>query len=121
MKNLIKNNVILVIVFILAYFSAVFVGDYYEKLFPGPSSIFLGDFRFIIGFPLIYTFFLTFLFTAFGDSKKYWWIGILLIPAAIFELYFDLEHIYFPIIIGSAGWLVGLFVQRMLSKFLNQS
>lgn len=61
----------------------------------------------LAGFPLAYTFFLPLLFTAFGGNKKYWWVGILLIPAAIFEIYFDLSHIYFPVLLGLAGWLIG--------------
>lgn len=117
--NIFKKIIILVIVIFISNYFSVTATNLYDKFFNSGSSFVSLDA--LVGLPLSYIFFLTLLFTAFGGSKKYWWMGILLIPAAIFELYFDLEHIYFPIIIGSAGWLVGLFIQRMLSKFLKQS
>mgnify|MGYP001582877788 CR=1 FL=1 len=116
MKSLIKNIAILIAVLILAYLSAGFAGQWYEKLFPGPTSIFLGDFTSLIGFPLTYSLILSLLFAAFGGAKKYWWLGILLVPAVIFEVYFDLEHIYFPIILGLAGLLLGFLVSKFLPK-----
>ena len=112
--SMLKKIIILIVTFVLAYFSAGYLGQFYERLFPGPTSIFLGDFSFFIGFPLAYVFFLSLLFTAFGGAKKYWWLGILLIPAAAFEVYFDLEHIYFPIILGLAGWVLGYLVSKFL-------
>lgn len=73
---------------------------------------------YVIGFFLAYLLFLTLLFTAFGDSKKYWWIGVLLIPAALFEIYFDLEHIYIPIIIGLIGWVIGFGISKLTKKLI---
>ena len=68
-----------------------------------------------IGFIFSYIFFVLLVFTAFGDSKKYWWIGILLIPAVIFELYFDSERIYIPIVAGLLGWLIGFAIYKVSS------
>ena len=104
---------------ILSVLLAVFVGKLYFYLFPQ-----LGSFlsipanagEFIVGIFLAYIFSLTLLFTAFGGTKKYWWIGIGLIPAVLFEVYFDLQHLYFPIAIGLIGWLVGRGLALLVEK-----
>ncbi|MDP3793114.1 MAG: hypothetical protein Q8Q89_05330 [bacterium] len=122
LKTLIKNIAILFAVLVLAYFVAVYFGNFYVYFFPqSPSG---GSFfsapkaveNFLLGFPLSYIFFLFLLFTAFGGAKKYWWIGILLIPAIIFEVYFDLSHIYFPILLALAGWLLGLLIHKIFAR-----
>ena len=99
-----------------SYFLSGLAGLWYEKLFPGPT---IADVNIspLLGLPLSYIFFLFLLFTAFGGNKKYWWLGILLIPAAVFELYFDLEHIYFPILLGLLGWVLGW----LLTKFKREN
>jgi len=120
LKNLIKNVGILIVVLILAYFSANQVGNLYVYFFPqgaSEGSLFStpkSAENFLLGIPLAYIFFLTLLFTAFGGSRKYWWLGILLIPAAAFEVYFDLEHIYFPVLLGLAGWVLGYLIARFV-------
>ena len=119
--NLYKNVLILIVVLALTYFSAGPVGKFYADFLNLPTGF--GSFiapsyayDFFDGFSLVYTFFLALLFTAFGGSKKYWWIGVLLIPAVIFEIYFDFSHIYFPVILGLAGWLLGWVVSKLLSR-----
>lgn len=115
--EILKKFIILAIVLISAYYFSVLFGDIYEKLFPGQGSI-MGavDLRSLIGLPLSYIFFLSLLFTAFGGKQKYWWMGILLIPAAAVELYLDASHIYFPIALGVVGWIIGWVGERFLSK-----
>lgn len=127
MKRILINFVLLIIGVVLSYVSAVYFGFMYSYLYPSVGGIFsipqrAGDF--LIGLPLAYISFLTFLFTAFGNnqsqmsnvrgqmSDKYWWIGIGLLPAAAFELYFDLPHIYFPIALGLVAWLLGFAISR---------
>lgn len=122
LKSLIKNLTILIVVLVLAYFSAIYFGNFYEYFFPQSDSG--GSFfsipreagEWLLGLPLSYIFFLALLFTAFGGSKKYWWIGVLLIPAVIFEVYFDFSHIYFPIALGAIGWLLGFLIQKLLLR-----
>ena len=122
LKNLIKNICILIVVLVLAYFFANQVGNLYVYFFPqgaSEGSLFStpkSAENFLLGIPLSYIFFLTLLFTAFGGSKKYWWIGVLLIPAVIFQVYFDLSHIYFPIALGLIGWLLGFLIQKTFSR-----
>jgi len=114
MNNIFRNVVILFLVVFFSFIFSEFVGESYDKIF-GQSGSFV-DLRSLSGLPLAFIFFLTLLFTAFGGSKKYWWIGILLLPAAAFEVYFDWSHIYFPIAIGLIGWLLGLGISRLLSR-----
>ncbi len=83
------------------------------------ESIFLiseGASNLFTGLTWSYIFFLTLLFTAFGGAKKYWWIGFALIPAVLFEVVFDLQHLYFPIAIGLVGWLVGRGLAWLVEK-----
>ena len=117
MMNIYKNILILIVVSVSTYYSSVLFGNWYEKLFMPEASIFGAvDLRGLIGLPLSFIFSTTLFFTAFGGEKKYWWIGILLISAVAFELYLDLAHIYFPIILGFAGWLSGLLAFKLLTK-----
>lgn len=121
--KILREIIILAVVLILSYFLAIWFGEFYVYFFPQPSgrssllSFYISKAaeNSFIGSPLVYTFFLTLLFTAFGGEKKYWWIGILLIPAAAFEVYFDISHIYFPILLGLLGWLLGLLVSKIIS------
>ena len=118
-----KNILLLISVLVLTYVFGFYFGGGYAYFIPiieaGFFSIPKTSSQYIIGLLLSYTFFLTLLFTAFGGKHKYWWIAILLIPAAVFEIYFDLAHLYFPILLGLAGWLLGLGVCRIRSKFTS--
>lgn len=109
-----KNILILLVVLIISYLFGAVGGDFYNRIFNQSTSY--ADLSFISGFPFVYILFLVLLFTLFGDEKKYWWIGILLIPALAFELYFDFEHIYFPIILGIAGWLLAQAILKLKPK-----
>ncbi|MBI5734175.1 MAG: hypothetical protein HY973_04530 [Candidatus Kerfeldbacteria bacterium] len=111
MNNIKKIGLLIIALLISVIFSSPAGGLYYK--FFGPSTSFI-DFTSLVGLPLSYIFFLTLILTAFGGTKKYWWIGILLIPAAAFEVYFDWGHIYFPITVGLIGWLIGLGIYKLL-------
>lgn len=122
LKSLIKNIVLIFFSVIMAYLLSLYFGVIYDFFFPksigngGLFSISHESGVYLIGIPLSFIFFLTLLFTAFGGEKKYWWIGILLIPSVAFELYFDFSHIYFPITLGVIGWVTGLLISKILSK-----
>lgn len=109
--KLLNKFIVLAIVIILVYFSSFFGGVMYGKIF-GPSDSFV-DMRSLVGTPLAYIFFLTFLFTFLGGEKKYIWLGILLVPAVLFEIYFDYIHIYFPVALGLLGWALGFGILKL--------
>lgn len=113
--KIIKNILILIIAVVISYFVSPFVGEFYDSIFPSITGSFI-NWTPIVGLPLAYIFFLTLLFTAFGGAKKYWWIGIGLIPAVLFEVAFDLQHLYFPVAIGLVAWLVGRGVAWLVEK-----
>ena len=111
-----KSAGIYILVLVPSYYLSFFFGVFYSFFLNKSLHITLPANAFVsfVGLPLAYIFFLTFLFTAFGDKHKYWWIGILLIPALWFEISFDLSHLYFPIAIGLLGWLIGLGISKLL-------
>ena len=101
--------------------AASFLGKFYDYFFSLPNGfsgfVIPGSWgNFIDGVHLSYVFSVPFSFGLLGGSKKYWWIGILLIPAAAFEIYFDLAHIYFPIALGLLGWVIGWGISKALYR-----
>jgi len=107
-----KNIFLFILVIVVSILLAIPTNKFYQtftKIPVGFGGFLIPSFwyNFMDGINLSYIFSLTFLFTAFGGVKKYWWIGIGLIPTALFEAYFDLEHIYFPIAVGLVGWAIG--------------
>ena len=118
--NQARHFSLLLITAVLTYLTAFYAGSFYCRIIPCEGGWIGGDaIDYIIGLPLSFVLFLTFLFTAFGGTKKYWWIGILLIPAFVFELYFDLTHIYFPILLGLGGWVLGFLVSKTSRSLLR--
>ena len=118
MKNLIRNVIALIIIAVLAYAFSMMFGEFHFSIFPesGGGGSFLPDntVNFIVGLPMAFIFFLTLLFTAFGAKNKYWWIGILLIPATLVEIYLDFAHIYIPIALALIGWLLGFTISKFI-------
>jgi len=119
MNKIIKNILLLLIVLVLTYFfSGYFYNQIYSLVYGSASSLFIiyaGIAKLLAVFVLSYIFFVLLVFAGFGDKKKYWWIGILVIPVVIFELYFDWAHIYIPIVVGIVGWGVGFLVSKALA------
>ncbi len=118
----IKNLILLLVVLVLSTFSSIYVGYEYSKFFPIITG--LGGFivpediyHIVYGMPLAYLFFSPFIFTAFGDKNKYWWIGLSILPAVGFELYFDFRHFYLPVAIVALGLLIGYAFSTVLSRY----
>ncbi len=119
MKGILKNVGVLILVLILTYFLGKFFykipGSYtqnYDGGFFGYGAIGVA----VIGLFHAYTFFLSLLFSAFGDKYKYWWMGILLLPVLWFIIKLDLVHWYFYAVLAILGWFVGWSVHRFISK-----
>ena len=78
--KILKNILLVVIALLLAYlFLPVFI-KLYDYLFPrigeGLFYVYARAADYLVAGVFAYEFFLSLLFTAFGDAKKYWWIGI---------------------------------------------
>ncbi|MDP2676645.1 MAG: hypothetical protein Q8O83_03095 [bacterium] len=120
----INKFILFILVLILSSIFAGWFGRLYLHIFnidPGFSTFFVPDVigDFIDGISSSFIFFLLLLFTAFGGEKKYRWIGILLVPVLIFELLFDLVHIYFPIAVGVIAWGLGMLLFKFLQSRQN--
>src|SRR3989344_5062908 len=117
-KSIIRHVALFSIVLFLVYVFAEYSVKIHKFFYPlsGSSFVSVLDFTPVVVLPLEYLFFICLVFTAFGDSKKYWWIGILLIPAVAFELYFNLAHFYFPLALALLGWVLGLSISKLMKK-----
>ena len=109
-----KNFLIIFVAIFLSFVFAQNVGEIYADMFDdhGFGVAAAG----LAGIPMIYIFLIALSFITFGDTKKYWWMGISLIPAAFVIFYLDWYHWYFWLAVGFLGWLVGFGVQKLLAR-----
>jgi len=116
-----KNIMLCVAVAVVTILLSIPFGKLYLLLFPQHgeslflSSALLDDL--FSGIYWSYIFSLTFLFTAFGGKKKYWWVGILLLPVLWFVVKFDLAHWYFYVGLAVAGLIIGWLLSKLISTF----
>ena len=125
-KNVILNLVLLGIAVFFSYYFSGYLYDPIYSLIYGKSdggffAIYVQAAKFLAILILSFIFSTILLFTAFGASRKYWGIGILLIPAGLIEIYFGWNQIYIPIFIGLVGWLIGFAISKLVRKYLNYS
>ena len=123
-----KNVALAVVAAVFAYFMASFFGFIYDFVLGIPRTFGIASFvsgpdieKFFAGIIPAYILFITFLFMSFGFGKKHWWIGVLLLPAVAFVIYFDLSHFWFYILVGLAGWLAGLGIAKILPFLKKES
>lgn len=117
MKNTGVNIVCVVVALLLGYYLAAPLQNFYCANIGTCTGGFFGfDLGVLIWMVLTYGFFVTAFLTALGGRRKYWWIGISLIPAILFEVVLDPLHIYFPIILGVIAWGLGTMAHRVLTK-----
>jgi chromate transport protein ChrA len=109
--------------FILVLVLSILFANYFGKIYDSSFAVAHGFSSFIVsskteefldGLPLAYVLLTTLLYSIFRNPSKYWWMGILLIPAAAFEVYFDWQHIYIPIALGLIGWLLGIGISKLV-------
>jgi len=111
--KILKNILLICIVILVSLLFAQSVGEIYADMFDdhGFGVAAAG----LAGIPITYILLTTLLFAAFGGAKKYWWMGISLIPAVFVVFYLDWYHWYFWIAVGFLGWLVGFGIQKLLA------
>ena len=124
MNNFIKNILLLVVVLILSYYTAIYFGVLYDIFTPGAldSGAWIGTLKAwqaIIGFPFAYIFFTTLLFQTFAWGNRNKWTGWLLAPAFLFFAAGDLKHIYIPIILALIAWIVAKLIGKLLPNNLT--
>lgn len=111
-----RKFLILAVVVVFSYIGSPYMGSIDKGIF-GSGGTWI-DVSAIFGLFSGFVFLLPCLFTAFGGKWKYWWIGVLLIPATVFEVYFDFAHIYFPILLGLVGWGIGWMVAKYIKTMV---
>src|SRR3989344_1333415 len=95
MKMVILKNLLLVFfALLISYLISPWVGALYQNVTNDPGT--WADVASIFGLVVAYIFLITL--------------------AAIFEVYFDFSHIYFPILLGLLGWLIGFGISRFFSR-----
>jgi len=118
MNNFIRNILLLAAVLILSYFTAGYFGGIYDQFSPQYGNSFLGIGRntsiFIAGLPFAYVFFATSIFMSFGFGSKKKWTIWLLIPALLFWLFADIQHIYIPILLALVALGLALLIRKIL-------
>ncbi len=70
--KILKNVFFIFLVVIFSYLLSHPFGNIYATIFHDHGSFV--NAVVIAGAPLVYILFIPFIFTAFGDKKKYWWI-----------------------------------------------
>ena len=111
--KILKNILLICIVILVSLLFAQSIGEIYADMFNAHGS--WVNAVAIAGFPTVYILLTTLLFAAFGGAKKYWWMGISLIPAVFVVFYLDWYHWYFWIAVGLLGSLVGFGIQKLLA------
>jgi len=100
-----------------AYYLAAPVQDFYCANMGQCTGGFFGfDLGILVWIAFLYIFFITMFLTVLGGRHQYWWIGIFLVPAILFELTIDPLHIFFPIILGLIAWGLGTMANKTLQK-----
>lgn len=117
MKSIFRDLLCVIIAAGLAYYLAAPVQDFYCANISQCTGGFFGfDLGILVWIVFLYIFFATILLTVLGGRYKYWWIGISLLPAILFEIAIDPLHIYFPIILGLIAWGLGTMAHKVLQK-----
>ena len=117
--KVLKNIGLVLATGLLTYILAGQFGYFYHSIFGLERSLGLGAFfssndlaNFSAGLFPAFAFFITLLFTAWGDKYKYYWIGVLLLPVLWFVIKFDLAHWYFYLALALVGWAIGWIVNK---------
>lgn len=120
MSNTMVNLGVIVVSVVLSAIFSSFVGDFYNNLTQsGLGGGLYGDESFwelVLGFPLALIFFFAVLFSAIGKDKWKKWLYWSLVLPFLFELIFDLSHIYIPITLALIGYGIGLGVRKLLRR-----
>jgi hypothetical protein len=121
MKNVIKNILLLVAVFIISHYTASYFGLIYNYFSPQHGSAFWGPDKFgaitFVGSFLAYVFLVPFIFEIFGAGKKRIWMLCLLLPLALFWISADRYYIYVPIVLGIIAFAFAKLINFIISKF----
>ena len=112
--KILKYVLLIVVAISMSFLFAQSVGEIYADIFNDHG--FGVNAAGLAGIPTIYIFLIALLFSAFGETKKYWWMILILLPVAFIVFYLDWYHWYFWIPLGLIGWGIGIGIQKLISK-----
>lgn len=114
--KILKNIFLILLTVGLSYWASSYFGLIYRWIF-SPIDL-AGGYIGLFGLPIAYIFILTLLFSAFGDygKTKYWWITLAAIPGLVFGFYLFSYRIYFALILGVIGGLIGFGIAKIFKK-----
>lgn len=116
-----RNFLLFIITVVLSYFTASYVGSWYNQITPQYGSFFVGsnDSMIFSGWLMSFGFFVPFVFGLFGFRKNIKWIVIPLIFPAFLWLSSDLYHIYIPIAFDLVGFALACLLRKIFVKHPN--
>jgi hypothetical protein len=121
MNRITKNFGLLVLSMIASYFTAPFIGTWYNTISPQYGNFVTGinDAIIFSGWLMSLGFFVMLIFGFFGlRENKNWIISILIFPTLLW-LSSDLYHIYIPIIFGLIGFALAWLIRKIFVKHPN--
>jgi hypothetical protein len=119
MKSSLKNFALLAAVLVLSYFTAPYIGLWYDKFSPQYGSWIVGrnDAIFFAGMMISYVFFVPFIYGLFGIKKNKKWITWLLLPAILLWLSSDKYYFYIAVIFVAVALFLTKLINLIISKF----
>ena len=116
-KSTLRNLIIVIIAFLLAYKLGNPIWDFYDSYFHEPSSWI--NLNVVIGLMFGYILFYPFFLGIFGDKNWTYWLGLFWAPVALFELYIGLHQIIFSLSFVLVSLLLGISLALLREKFWN--
>ena len=117
MNNVVKNILLFVMVLVLSYFTAEYLGSWYDKFSPQSDDSWFSFSKqqliLLVGGPFTYIFFTTLLFQSFGFGNRNKWTLWFLAPALLFFASGDLKHIYLPIILALIAFGLATLIRKI--------
>jgi len=114
-----KNIFLFIVVLVLSYFPASYIGEWYNQITPQYGSFFVGsnDSMMFAGWLMSFGLFVPFVFGLFGFKKNKNIIAGLLILPTLLWLSSDPYHIYIPVAFGLAGFIIAKLINLIIFKF----
>src|SRR3989344_1718815 len=117
MVNVLKNVVSIITAIIASHFLAVPFGLGLAEFLDIGGSIAGNTLEYyMFGFPAAYVFLIILLFSSWGDQYKYWWGGIVILPAFLFGFGLAPILIFILLVIGLIAWGLGTMTHKTLQR-----
>jgi|GEM_PF-2232628 len=119
MNTPIKKVLLFVVVLVLCYLTASYIGSWYDTVSYQGGSIFIDRSVSVplAGFIISYIFFIPFIYGLFGIKRNKYWIIWPLLPAVLLIFGADKYHFYIPVLLIVAAIALAWIIRFIISKF----